>query len=129
MFKLSRRGYRAIVEALESRQHFDAAAIMVESGATTATASVTTKVGNAVSFHVPLYSGLSTVDVGAPGTAGTSTEVTYGKDYDLTVGTGDVSGTADQCHFDYELLTGDFDTKLQLSSFTGNSSAKAGIMV
>lgn len=67
------------------------------------------------------------VEVGEPGVAGSSTPVPGG--FDVTGAGTDVGGTADQFHFDYQELTGNFDLRLRVEAFSPTDPfAKAGLM-
>jgi fibronectin type 3 domain-containing protein/regulation of enolase protein 1 (concanavalin A-like superfamily) len=77
----------------------------------------------------PTTGSLTGVDVGPTAPAGSTREIVAGRDYDVTAGGADISGTVDQFHFAYKQVTGDFDVKVRVQSLTNTSSfAKAGIM-
>ena len=72
---------------------------------------------------------LTGIDVGATRPPGSTRELVAGRDYDITAGGTDISGTADQFHFAYKQVTGNFDVKVRVQSLVNtNVYAKAGIM-
>jgi len=78
---------------------------------------------------VPAQTPLVGVDIGAPKPVGSTVEVTPGRDYDVTAGGVDISGTSDQLHFAYKQVTGDFDVKVRIQSLSQQDLfTKAGIM-
>jgi hypothetical protein len=70
----------------------------------------------------------TTVIIGNPAPTGSSQRVTNG--LDLIAGGRDIGGTADQCVFTYQIVTGDFDVSVRLEAL-GNTDlwAKAGLML
>ena len=68
-------------------------------------------------------------DVGGSTPAGSARVITEGSAYDVTGGGRDIQGTADQFHFAYRQVTGNFDFKVRLASLTAADSwTKAGLM-
>jgi len=73
---------------------------------------------------------LSGADIGNPTPAGSTTEITPGKDYNIVAGGTDISGTADHFHFASRQVTGDFDVKVRVASLDQRDLfTKAGLMV
>jgi regulation of enolase protein 1 (concanavalin A-like superfamily) len=72
---------------------------------------------------------LTSADIGAPKPTGATTAITAGRDYDLTAGGYDIWNAADQFRFAYRAISGDFDLRVRLASFTNTDAwAKAGLM-
>jgi hypothetical protein len=70
----------------------------------------------------------TSVDIGARTPAGQTVEANGG--FDISSATGDVWGTADDFRFVYRQVSGDFDMRTRIASFTGIGYwAKAGLMV
>lgn len=60
---------------------------------------------------------------------GSTTVITAGSAYDITAGGSNIYGTIDGFRFASRQVTGDFDIKVQLQSFTGpTATGKAGLM-
>jgi regulation of enolase protein 1 (concanavalin A-like superfamily) len=69
-------------------------------------------------------------DIGAPRPAGSTTEITPGRDYDIVAGGTDIAGLADHFHFASRQVTGDFDVKVRVASLDQRDVfTKAGLMV
>jgi fibronectin type 3 domain-containing protein/regulation of enolase protein 1 (concanavalin A-like superfamily) len=69
-------------------------------------------------------------DIGNPAPAGSTTEVTAGRDYDIVAGGTDIAGLSDQFHFASRQVTGDFDVKVRVQSLVQRDLfTKAGLMV
>jgi regulation of enolase protein 1 (concanavalin A-like superfamily) len=82
-----------------------------------------------ISTPQPAQPTFTSVDIGAPTPAGSTTTITDGSDYNVTAGGANIWGTSDQFHFDYEQITGDFDVKVQVLSMNASDpKAKAGLM-
>ncbi len=85
-------------------------------------------IASATTPQQPVSSAFTSVDISST-PAGSTTVVTDGSDYDVTAGGSDIYGTADGFRYVYKQVTGDFDVKVHITSFTGgNSTSKAGIM-
>lgn len=68
------------------------------------------------------------VDVGSPKTAGSATPV--GRGWDLVAGGADIWENADQFHFVFEEVSGDFDVAVRVESFTpAHLYSKTGLMI
>ena len=68
------------------------------------------------------------LDVGAPGLAGTASPVATG--WDVLAGGEDIWEKADQFHFVFKDMTGDFDVAVRVESFTpAHLYSKAGLMI
>ncbi|RME94084.1 MAG: DUF1349 domain-containing protein, partial [Verrucomicrobia bacterium] len=68
------------------------------------------------------------VEIGEPDLAGSSVPLPDG--YDVSGAGTDIGGTADQFHFEYKEVTGNFDFRLRVAAFTPTDPfAKAGLMV
>jgi hypothetical protein len=71
---------------------------------------------------------LTNVDVGSPQLTGSATE--FGGGWDLTAGGVDIWEEADQFHFAFQEITGDFDVAVRVGSFTpAHLYSKAGLMI
>ncbi len=61
--------------------------------------------------------------------AGSTTEITQGKDYDVVAGGPNIDATSDGFHFANQQRTGDFDIQVRVDSLTAASdTSKAGLM-
>jgi regulation of enolase protein 1 (concanavalin A-like superfamily) len=79
--------------------------------------------------NVPTPTTLTGVDIGGAKPTGSTTEITPGRDYNITAGGVDISGGIDQMHFAYKQVTGDFDVKVRINSLTQQDVfTKAGIL-
>jgi hypothetical protein len=68
------------------------------------------------------------VDVGSPQMAGSATQV--GSGWDIIAGGVDIWENADQFHFVFEEISGDFDIAVRVESFTpAHLYSKAGLMI
>jgi regulation of enolase protein 1 (concanavalin A-like superfamily) len=71
----------------------------------------------------------TTVDIGNA-TLGVTTALIEGQSYDISARSGDIGGSSDNLRFVYKQITGDFDIKVRVASFTNtNSWAKSGLML
>jgi regulation of enolase protein 1 (concanavalin A-like superfamily) len=69
-------------------------------------------------------------DVGGVAPAGSTTQVTLGRAYDVSGGGADVGATADRFRFVHRLVHGDFDLAARVDSLSAlDDAAKGGLMV
>ena len=72
---------------------------------------------------------LTGTDIGNPALAGSTQEITPGRDYNITAGGTDISGTFDQFHFAHRMHSGNFDLKVRVQSVVQRDPyTKVGIM-
>jgi hypothetical protein len=80
-----------------------------------------------MSHHNPV-SEFTNVDVGAPQITGSATAV--GSGWDLVAGGADIWENADQFHFVFREISGDFDVAVRVESFTpAHLYSKTGLMI
>lgn len=91
-------------------------------------ARATAKVSGLALTSVAVPSGMSNADVGGPAIAG-SVQHASGT-YTITAAGSDIWDTADQFHFVYQSVTGDFDVRGRVASLQNTDIwAKAGVMI
>lgn len=86
---------------------------------------------NTTSHHSvppPISATFASLDVGLPKLAGSARPVENG--WDLTAGGADIWNRADQFHFVFREMSGDFDVAVRVESFTpAHLYSKAGLMI
>jgi hypothetical protein len=71
----------------------------------------------------------NSLDVGGAKTAGSTTTIAAGRDYDVTGGGNDIWTGGDQFRFAYAAVAGDFDLRVRVDGLTNtNAWTKAGLM-
>ncbi len=76
----------------------------------------------------PRFTHFTSADVGSPQIAGSATPVRGG--WDLVAGGADIWENADEFHFVFEEISGDFDIAVRVESFTpAHLYSKAGLMI
>ncbi|MEO6437384.1 MAG: fibronectin type III domain-containing protein, partial [Tepidisphaeraceae bacterium] len=84
---------------------------------------------SATTLTAPAPGAFTSADIGNPKPAGSTTVVTEGRDYDVTVGGANIWRGSDEFRFVYQSRTGDFDVRVRLASLTApDPQGMAGLM-